>query len=385
MVGCLILGDAAVHELLINLPKPDILLFQQKLQQSLQGYSTTERQYQPNAGVSVRPNGQKSLFRPFTSPSSVGCKIIVDPAPDAHTGKKSPLHGVLVVCDANGSPAAVINAEEVTGFRTSLCALIPWMWRRRTDKIVVFGTGKQALWHVRLMLALRGDEVRSVTLVGRTRERAQALIEQIRKENDSRWQSKASLDCVTSVSGDDDAKVLQDLLSTADAIFCTVPSRTPLFSLQALQRSSSAEQSQSLYISAIGSWQPDMIELDPALLQHLVSADDAYVPMNDGKTAAGGKGVILVDDRESVAEHTGEILQSGLGRMQLVELGEILEMREKSQEKEDGSKETMEKWLRDGRVVYKSVGVGLTDLASGEAILELARRKGGVGTLVCDL
>ena len=32
-------------------------------------------------------------------------------------------------------------------------------------RIVVFGAGKQALWHVRLALALRGDEIKHSAIV----------------------------------------------------------------------------------------------------------------------------------------------------------------------------------------------------------------------------
>lgn len=39
------------------------------------------------------------------------------------------------------------------------------------------------------------------------------------------------------------------------------------------------------------------------------------------------------------------------------------------------------RWLRDGNVVYKSVGMGLMDLVVAEAVVGLARRK-GVGTVV---
>ncbi|USW57193.1 Putative ornithine cyclodeaminase/mu-crystallin, NAD(P)-binding domain superfamily [Septoria linicola] len=370
--GCLILGDAAVHKLLINLTKPDILTFQRKLQESLKGYSAAEREYQPDSGVSVRRNGQKTLFRPFTSPSSVGCKIIVDPAPEAGTGKKSPLHGVLVVCDNNGIPSGILNAEEITAFRTSLSALIPWTWRRHTEKVLVFGAGKQALWHIRLALALRGDEIKSVTFVNRTKERAQTLVDQLRKDNDSRWHSKAELDCIATSDGSDEVK---KHLSEADAIFCTVPSQEALFQAWDVQRS--AEQRKP-YISAIGSWQPNMIELDPGLLTRVVSEEGAYNPLSKDSG-----GAILVDDRKSVSEHTGEILQSKLPAEQLIELGQILEIQDSAKGTEETAK--LNAWLQDSFIVYKSVGVSLTDLASGEAILELAKKQENIGTLVTDL
>lgn len=64
----------------------------------------------------------------------------------------------------------------------------------------------------------------------------------------------------------------------------------------------------------------------------------------------------------------------------MVELGEILEMTEKG---EDGAEFT--RWLSEGFLVYKSVGVSLTDFASGEAILDLAKKHDELGILLTDL
>ena len=61
---------------------------------------------------------------------SLEIKIIVDPAPQKD-GAKSPLHGILTICDDQGLPTGIINAEEVTAFRTSMSALLhPWPWNR---------------------------------------------------------------------------------------------------------------------------------------------------------------------------------------------------------------------------------------------------------------
>lgn len=77
MSGCLVLGDSAVQKLLIGLSKDDIVQVLDILQDTLRQFSVgEERKYQPESGVINRPNGQKTLFRPFTSPASVGTKII---------------------------------------------------------------------------------------------------------------------------------------------------------------------------------------------------------------------------------------------------------------------------------------------------------------------
>lgn len=80
MSNLLILGDAIIYDILINLTKNEILSLQRQLLKSLRDFSVgDERKYQVSTSVSARPNGDRTLFRPFTSPTSVGVKIIVSP------------------------------------------------------------------------------------------------------------------------------------------------------------------------------------------------------------------------------------------------------------------------------------------------------------------
>lgn len=201
-----VLGNAVIQGLLLDLLNDDIRYFLKELEDTLIAYSHgEERQYQPDAGIINRPDGQKILFRPFTSSSTVGTKIIVHPAPnsvapEASPGteqktstimqtNQSPLNGTMVLCNKHGHPTGFLNAEEVTGYRTTLSAMIPYVLRFRTDKVVVFGAGKQALWHSRLALALRGAEIASITIVNRSEVRAQELIKTLKEENAIRWRS----------------------------------------------------------------------------------------------------------------------------------------------------------------------------------------------------
>jgi hypothetical protein len=62
--------------------------------------------------------------------------------------------------------------------------------------------------------------------------------------------------------------------------------------------------------------------------------------------------------------------------VRLGELGSLPEPRD-----EDPAPVDRGKWLRDGNVVYKSVGVGLMDLAVGNHLVKVAREK-GVGTTI---
>ena len=371
MNSLVVLADRAVHEILISLSKDEIVNFQTSLATCLQKYSIgSERQYQPDAGVINRPSGQRTLFRNFTSSTAVGTKIIVDPAP-SENNRRPPLQGILALCDESGVPSGVINAGEVTGYRTALSAMIPYMWRRSTEKIIVYGAGKQALWHIRLSLALRGDEIKSIIVLNRSESRAREMLDKVTQENAARWKSLATLEYLGPPSPDYD-QAAKAALGDADVIFCTVPSHEPLFPADYIPNRD--RRGRSPYISAIGSWQPDMIELDPVLLRSIVDGTRSGFNPEGGST-----GVILADDREGAMAHAGEVIQSQLNIGDMVDLGKVCHSRDQADDQ--SNQEGLNKWLEEGLVVYKSIGVGTTDLAAGEEILALARRR-NLGTRI---
>ncbi|CAG7564310.1 unnamed protein product [Fusarium equiseti] len=374
----LILGDEEIRNLLLTLSKPEILTFRTALERVLIDFSVGgEGKYQPTPDFVSRPEGQKTLFRTFTSPDGVGTKIIVTPAPITDENGNTvirPLGGLLSLCDSAGVPTGILNAAEPTGYRTTLSALIPWTWRRCTESIVVFGAGKQGLWHTRLALALRGDGIKKITIVNRSVGRAKDLVKRVTEENEKYWKSGAELDVLDPAHSDYD-EALASLLGSADAVFCTVGSTSPLFQLKAILGDGS--RSRLPFVGAIGSWQPDMIELDPEMLRHAASRDDSYSPR-------GAKGSILVDDLEEALVKSGEVIQSGLKEDSLLQVGEILDWLDgKSERKPEGGVEKLKTWISEGFVVYKGIGVSVTDIAAGNAILELARKR-NVGTTISN-
>ncbi|ETS74718.1 hypothetical protein PFICI_13202 [Pestalotiopsis fici W106-1] len=355
----LILSDSTVHDILIDLRKDQILHIRDALVQCLTEFSTgSEREYQPPVGIVNRPEGNKTLFRPFTSASSVGVKVIVDPPPSSPAA--GALHGILAICDLNGIPTGMLNAEEITGYRTALSALVPFLWRRCVENIVVFGAGRQALWHLRLALALRGDEIKSITILNRSAQRAQGLLAEILQENEKHWGSPARMKYL------DPSYVgykseMSTHLGTADAIFCTVGTTAPVFSAESVL---DAKRRRLPYISAVGSWQQNMLELDPNLLRRVRKPENGY------RLDEQVGGSVLVDDRIGALEHSGEIVQSELDASDIIEIGQIEQLRSSENSKQ------LHEWLEDGLLVYKSIGVSTTDLAAGRAVLALATAKG---------
>lgn len=377
----LVLGDSVVHDLLISLPRSEIVEFQQRLENALIDFSISdEREHQPKPLFVNRSSGQRTLFRAFTSRDAVGTKIIVTPAAVVDAGGavvNPPLRGVLSVCNSSGFPIGLVNAEEVTGYRTTLSTMIPYMWRRHTAHAVIFGAGKQALWCCRLALALRGTEIETLTIINRSLVRAYSLVEQVREENKKYWNSSASL-AVLDPSRAHYGQSFDIILAAADAVFCTVASKSPLFRLAKILGSGNTKRRREPFVSAIGSWQADMIELDPELIRYATEHPEAHSERKDGL------GNVLVDDRDECLANTGELIQSGLGPNRVTEVGEILSWQRGEQKAQPSADyQARELWLREGFVVYKSIGVGLTDLAIANGVLELAKvRK--VGTAIPD-
>ena len=226
----------------------------------------------------------------------------------------------------------------------------------------------QALWHTRLILTLRGSEVKSITFVNPFKDQVDTLIATVSKENEARWKSDCSFHFVNT-SAPDFQQQIETCLSDIDCVFCTTPSRKPLFPASYLtKRKSSGRQP---FISAIGSWQSDMIELDPALLHHAIAADGGYNPV-----IGEPKGVVLVDDRDYALLNSGEVVQSKLTSQDMVELGQIIALRSgKLQSLHNTQLEQTNRFISEGFIVYKSIGVSLTDLTAGNAVLALRQKK----------
>lgn len=366
---CTVLGDKAVHSILLNLRRDQVEKFRDAIALSLANFSLSEeRAHQPDSSTIVRPDGRSILFRPFTSPSGPGVKIIVDPTTPAalknapaDDSRKPTLHGMLVLCYANGLPKGLINADEITAFRTSLSVMVPYSWRRRTARVVIFGAGKVALWHARLMLALRGDEIRSIAIINRSVGRADGLVSQVKRENEKLWKSAVSFDTLASEESSN-AGHLEELVGQADVICCTTPSSKPLFPAHCV-RPADEHTEYSKFISGIGSWQPEMIELDPELFRYAVDSRN---------------GAVIVDDRAGAMQVSGEITQSGLHPQQLLEIGDIIAAPRGQSSKSDAGSATdaaLQHKLAEGLIIYKSIGVSMTDLAAATSVLDLAREQ----------
>lgn len=368
----------------------------------------------------------------------------------ADRGIQPTLHGALTIMSPTGLPHGFLNAEEVTAFRTALASSLLICRRTHLKTITVFGAGKQAYWHIRIALLLRGWSIKTINIINRTMsDRTRQLMKGfINFDPDVKaregW-TNAKFSMMTPSYGEYD-RLIKEQLRAADAIITTVPSTEPLFD-HTILTSTEGRRKGRLTI-AVGSYKPNMIEIPVEILHQAVRSQADHRHFH--KHAIEG-GVVVVDTLTGCLREAGEIIQAGLSPMQLVEVGELvmlegqnadpgtpddssdidieklkLSLRESSQSGESSMKsimredsgssktpsrkgsfsrlsrkssrseksssadskpeskeDAMTRWLSQGNVIYKSVGMGLMDLVVGGEIVRLARDT-GLGTTIRD-
>jgi ornithine cyclodeaminase/alanine dehydrogenase-like protein (mu-crystallin family) len=464
-----ILTDDDVRTLLLQLTKEDIHDLQSSLADALHYYSTsTEDDHngccsmlQPLRTALRRSDGQTTLFMPASSNDGLGVKIITLSTPEAEKNKKESVSsdktldsfdslsisqasttstttrfdvppdsiassqsttpkGSITLLDKYGAPRALINAEELTAFRTALASTMLFKKRSNVHDVVVFGAGKQAYWHIRLALLLRGSEIHHLNIINRSFDTAHHLVERLYKPHNEPAQfpnltvpsaaisdlARPKIQILTSGHTEYE-RLLKSVVRGSSVIFCTTPSLTPLFPASYLTNTEGRKKGR--YLAAIGSYKPHMLELHPDILRQNVQVDHKHHHHKHARTG----GAIIVDSVEACLKEAGEIIQAGLRGHEVVEIGELLMLKKEADRarKENGSSEEsfdtrgvelgeakkvkgkkkgdkagegdggLMEWLMKGNVIYKSVGLGLMDVQVGMDIVRLADDR-GVGTRI---
>lgn len=472
-----ILSDSDVYLLLHSLTKDDIRDLQQTLMDSLHHYSTATNDSESNCSSAKQPattsiaskDGLTTLFMPASSDRGIGLKTVTVscpqgpdsrslrslslstdrvPSPTASTKASSGSisssltnvpslastesgastttpKGSLTLLNTDGSLKAVINAEELTAFRTALASSVLFEKRASVHDLLVFGAGKQAYWHTRLALLLRGQEIHHLNIVNRSFDRARDMIMKLYDPlpNDptymnpigQKYDSRTKKAILTPSSGEY-TRLLKEYVRGANVIFCTTPSTNPLFPGTYLTNPEGHKKGR--YIACVGSYRPHMIELDPSVLKYAVAPHHEHRHFHKRQREGGA---IVVDSVTSCLEEAGEIVQADLGPNEVVELGELVMLRREAEAKmgrpKDRAKAFAESpmsssspkspkspkplvpgdhagvllreqdglyaWLSKGNVIYKSVGLGLMDVVVGNELIRLAREK-GIGSIIED-
>jgi ornithine cyclodeaminase/alanine dehydrogenase-like protein (mu-crystallin family) len=330
-------------------------------------------------------NQQSLPAQPSTSSKShMGVTQVTGKAWPPTGARDSSPRGTLTLVGSDGHPIGLLSAQDLTAFRTALTSLCVFNKRKHVKTITVFGAGRQAYWHIRLALLLRGPEVKRVYIVNRSFDRAANLLKDIYSAGNASWRSDVKFHAFSSDFVEYN-RLLREAVRKADAIFCCTPSLQPLFPAEFL--TSTEGRRKGRLVSAIGSYKSHMTELHPDILRQEVKPFSHH--SHHHKHAQRG-GVVLVDSLEMCLQEAGEIVQAELGPHQLVEIGELMIMKHAArlspvveQKGAEGGEKGLQRWLESGNVVYKSVGLGLMDLVTGGDLVDFARKR-GIGTVIED-
>ena len=277
--------------------------------------------------------------------------------------------------------------------------------RKSVHDVTVFGAGKQAYWHIRLAMLLRGPEIHHINVVNRSFDRARAMLMQLYNpfpdedpdfENPLGHKYNSNTKTAIITPGHPEYhRLLKEYVRSANVIFCTTPSTQPLFPASYLLNP--AGRHKGRYIVLIGSYKPHMLELHPDVLRSAVAPHHEHRHFHKHQREGGA---VIVDSVEACLHEAGEIIQAGLQPDQVVELGELVMLRKEAEKKAreiaDGNvgdggdadgiqvqDSSLEEWLFKGNVIYKSVGLGLMDVVVGAEVVRIACER-GIGTRIDD-
>ena len=234
--------------------------------------------------------------------------------------------GAITLFSKTGSPIGLLHAKTLTAFRTALASAC-LVWRRDTVRtLVVFGSGEQAYWHVRLALLMRGATVRQVNIINhRFSDSVQTMLKRLyavppaTKAREGWAQSQFA---ILTPSYGEYPRLLKEHLRDADVIFCCTPATAPLF--DPLILTSHEGRRKGRLIVAVGSYTPAMRELPAELLRQAVrSSTNDRGHRHFHKHAVEG-GVVIVDTLDGALKEAGEIIEAGLSPTQLVECVAVL-------------------------------------------------------------
>lgn len=239
--------------------------------------------------------------------------------------------------------SATNATQEEANHRTTLTAgsvlSLQVLGDKKPVNMVVFGSGAQAESHIRAFVSAY-PSIKSVIVVARkATPRSAALVKELSASLPavSVSQGVASYSAGTSDNFD-----LSAAVAAADLI-CTMTSSTEaLFAAKDVKAGA--------HLCLIGSYKTHMREVEDALVKRA--------------------GVVLVDSREACGHEAGEL--QGLSEDQLVEIGEIVNKSAGAREKVTSAGDV---------TMFKSVGLGLQDVAIASVVLSEAERL-GLGSVV---
>lgn len=232
---------------------------------------------------------------------------------------------VVLIDAGSGEILSILDGTYVTQLRTGAASGVCFDVLGRQDARIgaLIGTGGQAETQLAAMVSVRDLDVVRVHDI--SKERTTAFVKEM-NEKLADYETKI-------VAADSADEAVED----ADLLITVTPSKEPVFDASKCKK--------GITISCVGAYQPDMQEMDPAILPRASK--------------------IFLDSKSAVLEESGDILKplsEGIIKEQDItgEIGDVLAGKRKGRESDDEI------------IVFETVGIGMQDLITAKAIYEKA-------------
>ncbi|ORY34322.1 hypothetical protein BCR39DRAFT_517682 [Naematelia encephala] len=332
-----ILSASDISSVLPDIPTQTLLASQSTVFQSLSAKSAS---IQTPHRATLSSDEQTVLVMPGKAGTDMAVKIVSVPCGSSSDGLPA---STVVIDSESGKVTGLVNARLLTALRNaagSALFLQEFPNPSVPTNIVLFGSGAQSQAHANLLLTLY-PSLKSCTIVVRSEtERATSLVSTLENLFPN---VKVTLGLSSS-----EAFNLPQTVHNANIIITATPSLSPLFN--------SVDVTSGTRVVCIGSYKPHMHEIQGELVRRA--------------------GLVVVDSREACAKEAGELISAGITQEGMIELGEVLS--------DDRGDDVKIKVQQSGDIVlFKSVGVGIQDVAVAKVVLDEAERR-GVGTVIQD-
>jgi ornithine cyclodeaminase len=284
--------------------------------------------------VSVPEEDGLSLIMPAYIPQSADLALKVVSVFPNNLQKKIPvINAAVLVLDAStGQPLALLEGASLTAIRTGAGsgAATDLLARPDAKIVAIFGSGVQARTQLQAVCTVR--DIKEVRIFSPNLDNARQFAQEMA--------SVGPIPDEIIVTNNSNETVVG-----ADIVCAATASKLPVFNGEDLKPGS--------HVNAIGSFTPDMQEVDVTTIQ---------------------RSLIVVDSREAALEEAGDLIQpieSGEFEASLIhaELGEIITGQQTGR-------------TDDKQITYfKSVGIAVQDVVAGRIALNNAQST-GLGTVV---
>lgn len=254
----------------------------------------------------------------------------------------------LVLDESTGGIRAIVNARQLTALRTAAGSLLATHLLSSIPNpttFLAFGAGKQIEVHVDLHLRAFST-IKTCTIVNKSNN--QRLVDLL-----IRLKSAHPTVAFQSLILKEDLVQLEQVTRAANIICTATSSKEPLFEAKWV--------SPGTHLNLIGSYTPEMAEVSSELLHQA--------------------GKVVVDSREACLSEAGELIKAGFNEDNMVEIGTLVRFDISSPDADYEKVHALCDRVRQaGKItIFKSVGVGLQDVAITNMVVNLA---GEIGTRI---